>query len=334
MDSIGNGTTGAMVSIEELLGLLATGATGQILMALEARPLRTKKLTERIPTYSPRTIYRQTRKLTDLGLVERQETAGVPSTVVHSLSDPAGQDLVRLLNSYGRALLPGSPASRGGDGFWTALGLIGSMWGLGWVDQLSQQGRTVTELSAGTGGLTFHQISRRTQQLISWGLLCQEAPGQRKRFQLTKHSRQGMAVVAAIARWREKHLLGVGKRGMSVAGMAVVLRAGLPLIELSAYPGVTIKLGIVDAADQFGSSGSETIAVKTEASGRIRFVKDREEPGAWALSTVGGWLEAILSGDRAGIRNGGDVEIVDSCLAQLHEAFWTPPAAAPTAALV
>lgn len=302
-------------------------------MALEAKPLRTKRLTERIPAYSPRTIYRQARKLTELGLIERQETGGVPSTVVYSLSDPAGRDLVRLLDSYGRALLPGSPASRGGEGFWTALGLIGSMWGSGWVDQLSQQGQSATELATMTDGLTFHQVSRRTQQLISWGLLSRSAPGQKKRFHLTNHSRQGVAVVAAIARWREKHLLEDGERGMGAAEMAVVLRAGLPLFDLSAHPGATIKLGIVDAAEQLGSSGSETVSVKTEASGRIRCVKDSDEPDAWALGTVDGWFRAFLDGDRAAIRNGGDVQIVEPCLVQLYEAFWIPPAPVPVPAL-
>lgn len=321
------------MSVADLLGLLATGATGQILMALEAKPLRTKKLTERIPTYSPRTIYRQARKLTELGLIERQETGGVPSTVIHSLSDPAGRELVRLLDSYGRALLPGSPASRGGDGFWTALGLIGSMWGSGWVDQLSQQGRTATELSEKTEGLSFHQVNRRTQQLITWGLLSKGAAGQKKRFQLTDHSRQGMAMIAAVGRWRDEHLLERGERGLSAAEMAAVLRTGLPLISLTDCPGVTIKFGIVDAPDRVGRGSSETISAKVEASGHPRLVKERDQPDAWVICTVDGWLDAILDGASAGIRTGGDADIVQSCLTQLYEAFWAPPAAVSVAAL-
>jgi DNA-binding HxlR family transcriptional regulator len=321
-------------SVGGLLEFLGSGATGPILMALGPRPLRTKRLTERVPTYSPRTLYRQSRKLAELGLIERRETTGVPSSVIHSLSDPAGRDLVRLLDSYATAMLPRLPAPRNGDGLWTALGLIGTMWASGWVEELSLQGRSATELSERTAGLTFHQVSRRTQQLVAWGLLSRNAPGQGKRYQLTDHARRGVAMAAAIGRWQERHLLGDGERGLRVVEMAVVLRACLPLVELPEHPGRIIKFGIVDAAQQLGQNNTETLSVKAGTNGRIRCVKDRDQADAWALCTVNSWLAAILDGDRGRMRVGGDLDLVDSCLKQLHNALWADPERAPVAALV
>src|SRR5215475_2489322 len=78
----------AGASIADVLRLLSAGATGAILMALGEGPLRTKNLTERVPGYAPRTIYRYAGKLAELDVIEREEEPGVPSKVVHTLTDP------------------------------------------------------------------------------------------------------------------------------------------------------------------------------------------------------------------------------------------------------
>jgi DNA-binding HxlR family transcriptional regulator len=67
----------AGASTADVLRLLSAGATGAILMALGEGPLRTKNLTERVPGYAPRTIYRYAGKLAELDVVEREEEPGV-----------------------------------------------------------------------------------------------------------------------------------------------------------------------------------------------------------------------------------------------------------------
>src|SRR3954465_8840168 len=90
------GVAGA--SPADVLRLLSAGATGAILMALGEGPLRTKTLTEQVPGYAPRTIYRYANKLAELEVVDREEEPGVPSKVVHTLSDPCGTELYELVN--------------------------------------------------------------------------------------------------------------------------------------------------------------------------------------------------------------------------------------------
>src|SRR5690242_11597572 len=75
----------AELTTANTLRLLSAGASGAILMALGPGPLRTKALTGRVRGYTPRTVYRYASKLTELGVIERQEEPGVPSKVVHSL---------------------------------------------------------------------------------------------------------------------------------------------------------------------------------------------------------------------------------------------------------
>jgi DNA-binding HxlR family transcriptional regulator len=306
--------------------VLGNGANGPILMALGPRSLRTKKLTEKVPTYAPRTVYRHARKLAELGLVDREEVAGVPSTVIHSLS-PAGRDLYRLLDSYAKAAVPWVSGPGSGDGLWTVCGLLGEMWTYGWVEELGQGGRSATDLAEFTSRMTFHQVSRRTQQLLSWNLIYETAGrGQRRRYQLSDQSRHAMALMAGLGRWRQQHIAGEEEGGLTVAETSTVLRASLPLLQLPEHRERSMKLGIVGITGLGDQRGSATLMVHVSANGAVRCVKERPSENAWAIGTVDTWFAAILDGDREQLRVGGDLAFVEGCLKLLHETLWASSA--------
>jgi len=318
--------SGEGTSIADLLKVLGNGATGPILMALGRRSLRTKKLTEKVPTYAPRTVYRHARKLSELGLVDREEVAGVPSTVIHCLS-PAGRDLYHLVDSYAKASLPWVTGPGSGDGIWTVCGLLGEMWTYGWMEELGQGGRSATDLAEATSEMTFHQVSRRTHQLLSWCLLY-ETPGKghRKRYQLSDQSRHGMALMAGLGRWRQQHVEGEEDGGLTVGEMTTALRASLPLLQLPEHQERSIKLGVVGTTGLDGQRGSATLTVHVSGGGAIRSVKAKPSEDAWAIGTVDTWFAALLDGDRGRMRVGGDLDLVDDCLKRLNEALWAAPA--------
>lgn len=309
-----------------MLKLLGNGANGPILMALGPRSLRTKKLTEKVPTYAPRTVYRHARKLAELGLVDREEVAGVPSTVIHSLS-PAGRDLYRLIEHFSQASVPWVSGPGSGDGIWSVCGLLGEMWTHGWLEELGQGGRSATDLAEATAGMTFHQVSRRTHQLMSWSLLYESATrGQRKRYQLSDQSRHATALIVGLGRWRQQHVVGHEERGLTVGETATALRAALPLLQLPDHQERSVKLGIVGTTGQNGQRGSATLTAHVSAGGAVRCVKEKASEDAWGIGTVDTWLAAILDGDRKGMRTGGDGSLLDDCLASLHETLWAAPA--------
>jgi DNA-binding HxlR family transcriptional regulator len=311
-------------SVADLLKLLGNGANGPILMALGPRSLRTKKLTEKVPTYAPRTVYRHARKLAELGLVDREEVAGVPSTVIHSLS-PAGRDLYRLLDSYATASLPWVSGPGSGDGLWTVCGLLGEMWTYGWIEELGNGGRSATDLAEATSEMTFHQVSRRTHQLLSWSLLYESAGrGHRKRYQMSDQTRHGMALMAGLGRWRQQHVAGEEEGGLTVAEMTTVLRASLPLLQLPEHQDRSIKLGIVGTTGLDGQRGSATLTAHVSAGGTVRCVKEKASEDAWAIGTVDTWFAALR--DRGRMRVGGELDLVDDYLKLLHEMFWAAPA--------
>jgi DNA-binding HxlR family transcriptional regulator len=318
--------SGEQTSLADLLKLVGNGANGPILMALGPRSLRTKKLTEKVPTYAPRTVYRHARKLAEMGLVDREEVAGVPSTVIHSLS-PAGRDLYRLIETYAAASLPWVSGPGSGERLWTVCSLLGEMWTHDWIEELSHGGRSATDLAEATSQMTFHQVSRRTHQLLSWSLLYESAAkGHRKRYQLSDQTRHAMALMAGLGRWRQQHVEGEADSGLTVKEMATVLRAALPLLQLPDHQGKSIKLGIVGTTGFDGERGSATLTAHVSAGGAVRCVKEKASEDAWAIGTVDTWFAALLDDDRGRVRPGGDHDFVDDCLKRLHEVLWAAPA--------
>jgi DNA-binding HxlR family transcriptional regulator len=312
-------------SVAELLKLTGAGATGQILFALDPRALRTKKLTERIPAFAPRTIYRHARRLTELELIDREEIPGVPSTVIHSLSDPTGKDLVRLIAAYAKVTLPPHADPRTDPSLWGSLGLIGEMWGYDWIEVLSYGGQSVTDMTELTDGMTFHQVTRRLHQLVSWGLVYEStARGQRKRYQLSDRTRKAMAMIVGLGRWRQQHVLDGCEGGLNVSEMTTVLRTSLPLLELPDHRETSIQLGIVGTTGTNGDRGSETLMARVSPGGGVRCIKGKPSSDAWVLGAVDTWFAALLDGDRKRLRVGGDLDFVDHCLKQLHETLWAP----------
>lgn len=318
--------SGDGTSVADLLKLLGNGANGPILMALGPRSLRTKKLTEKVPTYAPRTVYRHARKLAELGLVDREEVAGVPSTVIHCLS-PAGRDLCHLIDSYSEASLPWVAGPGSGDGLWTVCGLLGEMWTYGWIEELAHGGRSATELAEATAEMTFHQVSRRTHQLLSWNLLYEStARGHRKRYQLSDQTRHAAALIATLGRWRQQHVEGEADGGLTVEEMATVLRASLPLLQLPEHQERSIKLGIVGTTGLNGQRGSATLTAHVSAGGAVRCVKEKASEDAWGIGTVKTWFGTLIDGDSTEMRTGGDGDFLEDCLKRLQQVLWATPA--------
>lgn len=313
-------------SISDLLKMLGDGANGPILMALGPRALRTKKLTEKVPIYAPRTIYRHARKLAELGLVDREEVAGVPSTVIHSLS-PAGRDLYLLVGLFAEASLPWVDGPGSGEGLWTVCGLLGEMWTHGWIEELSQGGRSATDLAEATSGMTFHQVSRRAHQLLSWSLLYESSvKGHRKRYQLSDQTRHSMALITALGRWRQHHVEGDAERGLTVGENGTALRASLPLLKLPKHQLRSLRLGIAGTIGQNGERGSATLTVHVSAAGAVSCVKAKASEDAWGIGSVHTWFAVILDGERKQMRTGGDFDLVEECLKSLYETLWAAPA--------
>ena len=204
--AVGDVRSSEVQSTVNVLRLLGAGASGAILMALGDGSLRTMELTERIVGYSPRTVYRYATRLTESGLIDRDEEEGVPSKVVHSLSVPRGRELYELVSAYADVAMERLPNGEIGGAEWGSLTLVAEFWESGMIDELKLGPRSLTELSRGGHGLSFHQVSRRTG-LFARGGFIEEVPegGRHRRYALTEKAQRALDLVAGIEAW-QRHL--------------------------------------------------------------------------------------------------------------------------------
>ncbi|HKH65244.1 MAG TPA: hypothetical protein VKA35_07255 [Solirubrobacterales bacterium] len=302
-----------------LLREVSSGAAGAILMALGPGPLRTRRLTEQLNRYAPRTVYRYAAKQVGLGLVERSEEPGVPSTVVYKLTDPGGRQLYRLLDAYAEAWWQRLPDGQIDDNCWTSVSLLAEMWELGFIEALSLAASSPTELAELEGDLTFHQVNRKVHLLRAHGLM-RDRPGRGRgrSYEFTDRSRRSMALIAGIARWLRRQ--GGSGAGMTSAQLATVLRVVTPLIQLPQHAGKQIELGLaVHAADE---PILELVAeVEADGSCRCRDATD-QSPDGRAAGVINTWLGVLLDGNRGRFRVGGEMELVDGFLIGLHDVLW------------
>lgn len=312
-------------SIADVLRLLSAGATGEILMALGEGPLRTKNLTERVPGYAPRTIYRYAGKLAELEVVEREEEPGVPSKVVHTLTDPCGSDLYEVVSRYADAAMTRLPDGRIDAHSWASLGLLADLWESGMVDELACNPRSPTELAQGRHDFSYHQVNRRAGLFKVSGFLTEWAgPGRRRCYALTEKTRQAMGLITGIARWRHHHVVAEDEEGMTREEMVTALKTSLPLVRLPEHPGKGLEVQVV-REDESPGAEAEAIWAEVEEDGTVHACADpSSNVDAWGRGKIAAWIPAILEGDSRRVLVGGEERLIGDCLARLHQMLWSP----------
>jgi len=317
----------AGASTADVLRLLSAGATGAILMALGGGPLRTKELTQRVPGYAPRTIYRYSGKLAELEVVDREEEPGVPSKVVHTLSDPCGTELYNLVNRFADTSMTRLPDGRIDAHAWAALGLLADLWEAGMVAELRCDPRSPTELARGPHGLSYHQVNRRTGLFQTAGLLSEEeGPGRRRNYALTHKTRRAMGLIVGVARWRHHHVVADDEEGMTAEEMATVLQTVLPLASIPDHARKCLKLSVLGEDDPPGAEG-EVIWAEVEPGGTLHScVEAADSPSGWGRGKVGAWIPALLEGRSNEVLVGDDEKLVSDCLEALSDVLWQPQA--------
>ena len=315
----------AGASTADVLRLLSAGATGAILMALGEGPLRTKNLTERVPGYAPRTIYRYAGKLAELEVIEREEEPGVPSKVIHTLTDPCGSELYTLVNRFADASLTRLPDGRIDAHAWASLGLLADLWESEMIEELSCEARSPTELARGRHDLSYHQVNRRAGLFTAAGLLCEEpGPGRRRCYALTEKTRRKMGLIVGIGRWRHHHVVAEDEEGLTQAETTTTLRAALPLIKLPEHAGKCLKLSVLAEDEPHGGEG-DAVFVEVEEDGAVHSCADpTSHVDGWGRGRIKAWIPAILDGDSKQVLLGGEEKLVSDCLTRLHEVLWTP----------
>jgi DNA-binding HxlR family transcriptional regulator len=303
--------------VGEVLRLLGSEPAGSILMTLGQRSLRTKQLTERVPDYSARSVYRCLGKLEDFGLVEHWSEPDAPSQVLR-LTKPAGRTLFRLLRRLRSESATGLS--------WEALCWLGELWEWGFAAKLGHGPRSLANLLEGSEGVTYHQVRRKAYQFLEAGLLSATLHnGKGRHYELTDRSRRRMVAIASLGRWRHRYLLADGTPGLEVEEMATVLRSTLPLVSLPGCGGRSIDFVITGPEDKYGDRDTAELRGRVGRDGALGLGGgDEEEVDGSATATLNTWFAALLDDNRGRIRVRGDLSLVDACLTRLYDGLWLP----------
>lgn len=307
----------------DVLRVLGAGATGPILMALGEGPLRTKELTQRVPGFTPRTIYRYAGKLAGLGVIRREEEPGVPSKVVHSLTEPCGRELHELVCAYADASLTRLQNGELDAHAWSSLGLLADLWESGMIEQLNTGPKSPTELARGDHDLSYHQVNRRAGLFAIAGFFHESSsPGNGRSYSLTDKARRAMALVAAVGRWRRRYVISNGAAGLTPREAGGLLRTILPLVALPEHAEKSFGIDIVPLDDvseepeevwaNIGPDGRLIVCAASPAKLDVR--------AQGCVSTLG---DAFLNGRCVeGLRVEGDQSLIQSWLERSHASLW------------
>jgi DNA-binding HxlR family transcriptional regulator len=299
------------------------------LMALGDGPLRTRELTQRVSGYAPRTVYRYASRLTEIGAIDREETPGVPSKVVHTLTDPCGTELRKLVEVYARTALDVLPDGRIVPHSWGSLTLLADLWESGMYEALNGGPRTATELARVDHDWSFHQVARRINLLLNGGFVREGEGGSRRRhYELTEEARRSTVLIASLGRWRERHVVPAGEGGLTPAETADLLRAAMPLVTLPQHAGMNLKLSVVPPAGE-SRDDDEVVWAEVDGDGVVSAdVNPVDRPQGWARGEIGHWIETLLQGARRKLRAGGsDSTLVNAIVRGMHAALWEGQAA-------
>jgi DNA-binding HxlR family transcriptional regulator len=297
-----------------LIRLLATESSGEILRALSAGPLRSAELTDRLAQFSPRTIYRRLDELEELEAITQLNLATAPPTVLYELTVRPGRELLRVLDQVAGAWLGRWHHGVAEGQRWGLLALLADGWDSAIVRELSSEPRSLSELGV-VSDMTYHQLARRVARLAAAGLLTRSKASRPSRYEPSEAMRQAMVVVAAAARWERRHLLDRAQP-LPVGDALALLRGSLPLVRLSEHAGAVTALTVeaddrtADSPQRFGS-----LQVEVALNGEIEF-RERSDasPDAWVRAPIDGWLDALVEGDCAALRVGGERALVEGQL--------------------
>lgn len=299
------------------------------MIALSDGPLRTKSLTEQVPDYTPRTVYRYVDRLVEIGVIEREIARSVPSKVTHCLIDPCGVDLCQLVTAYADASLDQLVGGGVGVRSWRSLAMLADLWESGMFEALNAGPCTATELAHAGQGLSFHQVTRRINLLVIGRLICEiEEEGRRRRYQLAEQARRGVALIAGLGRWREQHVVSRGEPGLTATETVEMMRAVLPLVVLPEDAGKCFEFAV---APELQNDGKGVVLwAEVEANGSVFGCVDTEvDPDGWGRGQVKAWIDMLLLGSSSGFRVGGDCgPQIKSGLRELQAALWSRPAPA------
>jgi DNA-binding HxlR family transcriptional regulator len=314
----GNGTR----SGAQTLTLLAAPLNCAVLRTLSDGAKEQGDLRRATGSPAQSTLRTQLRKLTETGAIAKHRRNRFPGILEYELTK-SGSELLfvaTVMESWlenapeGRLTLGSGPAK-------AAIKALAEGWSTTMLRALSAGPLALTELDRVIGSLSYPSLERRLGAMRLAGLVESRAgDGRGTPYAVTPWLREGIAPVAAAARWERRHLPRATAPVTRIDAEAVFLLA-MPLLQLPPELSGSCRMAfeipngksrrlagvIVDLRD------GKPVSYATQLQGN---------PDAWALGLPAAWFDALIERDSDRLELGGDGLLVRALLNAMHEALF------------
>jgi len=306
----------------QTLALLAVPLTCQLLRALAAGPKQQAELRREAGSPAQTTLRGQLRKLVDLGAVVKHRRNRFPGVLEYELAEP-GRDLLFVIDALEcwLANAPGRPLPLGSNEAKAAVKSLAEGWTTSMLRALAAGPLTLTELDRVISDLPYPSVERRLGAMrLAQQIEARPGEGRGTPYAVTDWLREGIAPLAAAARWERLHMpentAPIARLDAEAAFLLV-----MPLLRLPTEASGSCRMAVELPNNREPRLAGVLVEV---AQGRIASCTSRLQgnPDAWALGSPAGWLGAVIEHDPARLELGGDCALARALLDGLHRALF------------
>lgn len=309
--------------------LLSAPVNVRILRSLAEEPKQQAELQRQCGLPAQTTLRAQLKRLVEIGALEKHRRNRFPGMLEYELT-AVGREL-SLVASVLWGWLEGAadgPLTFEDNAAKTAIKALAEGWSTTMLRALAAGPLTLTELDRVITAHSYPALERRLAALRLAGLVeAQESTSRGTPYAVTDWLRLGLAPLAAAARWERRHLASVAAPFAPIDIEATFLLAA-PMLRLPEELSGSCRMaaqvpngrkprlaGVVHEIENGSLTGCST-----KLSGNA---------DAWALGSVGAWLDAVIDADIDRLEVGGDCRLGRALLDALHETLFTVPIRSP-----
>ncbi len=311
-----------MRSGAQTLTLLATPLNCLILRALAEEPKEQGELRRAAGSPAQSTLRAQLRKVAAIGAIAKHRRNRFPGILEYELT-ASGHDLLIVAAVLEQWLggAPDGPLHLGSNSAKAAIKALADGWSTTMLRALAAGPLSLTELDRVIGSLSYPSLERRLSAMRLAGQL-ESSPGNGRGtpYAVTDWLREGMAPIAAAARWERRHLPEATAPIARIDAEAAFLLS-MQLLRLPAELSGTCRMAVEIPNGKVRRLAGVMVEVEdgelTSCATQLR-----GSPDAWALGSPAAWLNAVIEHDSDRLELGGNYHLARSLLDGLHAALF------------
>ena len=306
-----------MRSGAQTLMLLAAPPNILILRALAEAPRQQQQKLLREAEYPAQSTLRtQLKRLCEVGAIEKHRRNRFPGILEYELTT-CGRELLDVADALEHWLAESAddPLPLNGNPARAAVKALVAAWSSTMLRGLAARPLTLTALDELIGSISYPSLERRLTAMRLAGLVAAQRNGGRGTpYAVTAWARRGVLPLAAAARWERRHG-DFASSPFTALDLETMLLLLVPLLRPDPQLSGTLQMG-AEIQNEDRKLAGVTVSVEngliTSCTTRVRCRAD-----AWALGSLGSWLNALLESGVGDLELGGDSGLIRAVVEQL-----------------